>query len=190
MVNIQIPHSGYQWNGITKSYFEGWYFRLTLPEIKQTFAFMYSIQDPIGGQANSGGAVQILGIDEKYLCRTLPDVGQFYAAKNFLSFRHWHQTDLQISPQLLPTAKFAAHVREGYQTSANLNQGSIYDPVSNSYCRWEYQIQPIYGWGDYRSIQQSSAGLLSYLPIFEPGWQITMAHGIATAGILKRIISK
>lgn len=177
------PHSGYHWNSITKSYFEGWYLRLTLPEIKQTFAFMYSIQDPIGGQANSGGAVQILGIDEGYLCRTFPDVRKFFAAKDCLSFGHWHQTDLQISPQLLPTAKFATYVREGYQVSANLNQGSIYDPVSNSYCRWKYQIQSRYVWGDYGGIQQSSAGLLSYLPIFEPGWQITMAHGMATGWI-------
>lgn len=180
---LATPHSGYHWNGTTKSYFEGWYFRLTLPEMGQTFAFMYSIQDPIGGQSHSGGAVQILGIDEGYLCRTFPNVRQFYAAKDRLCFGHWHRSDRQISPRLLPTAEFATRVREGYQLSPDLNQGSIYDPLSDRYCRWQYEIKPIYGWGNARSIQQSSAGLLSHLQIFEPGWQITMAHGMATGWI-------
>jgi len=31
--------------------------------------------------------------------------------------------------------------------------------------------------------QQSTAGWLSFLPIFEPGWQILMAHGLATGWI-------
>ena len=31
--------------------------------------------------------------------------------------------------------------------------------------------------------QQSTAGWLSYLPIFEPGWQITLAHGSATGWV-------
>lgn len=183
MFAVETPHSGYHWNNIAKSYFEGWYLRLTLPEIGQTFAFMYSIQDPIGAQANSGGAVQILGIDEAYLYRTFPDVKKFFAAKNHLSFGHWHQTDLLISPQLLSTTQFANHVREGYQVNTNLNQGRIYDPVSDRYCQWQYQIKPQYGWGNRGNIQQSSAGILSYLPIFEPGWQITMAHGMATGWI-------
>ena len=181
--NVQTPHSGYHWDGITKSYFEGWYLRLTLPELGQTFAFMYSIQDPIGGQANSGGAVQILGIDEQYCCRIFPDAQLFYGTPDNFCFGHWHRTNLQITPQFLPLREFATHVLEGYQVSATLNQGCIYDPIQNDYCRWQYQIQPVYGWGNASDIQQSSAGLLSYLPIFEPGWQITMAHGWATGWI-------
>ena len=180
--DMQTPHSGYHWNRITPSYFEGWYYRLTLPEINQTFAFMYSIEDPIGDRANSGGAVQILGIDEAYLCRVLPDVKNFFADRNKLVFGHWSKSDLEIPPQLLAAAKFDTHITEGYQATVNLNQGSIYDPVRREYCRWSYQIEPIYDWGNPEQ-PQSSAGLLSYLPIFEPGWQITMAHGLATGWI-------
>lgn len=183
---IKTPHSGYHWNQITPSYFEGWYFRLTLPEIKQTFAFMYSIEDPLGQQSNSGGAVQILGIDETYLIRTFPDVQKFYADKNNLALGHWHKTSLPQPAQLLSPAEFHNSIVEGYQATANLNQGSIYDPVSNEYCRWEYQIEPVYGWGNSDQLQQSSAGWLSFLPIFEPGWQITMAHGLATGWITWR----
>ena len=50
------PHSGYHWDGSDRRFFEGWYFRITLPKHRQTFAFMYSIEDPIGGQPTAGGA--------------------------------------------------------------------------------------------------------------------------------------
>ena len=181
--NFHIPHDGYHWNQITENYFEGWYYRLTLPKIKQTFAFMYSIQDPVGNKANSGGAVQILGIDETYLCRTINNVDRFFAAKDRLGLGHWRKTNLTSKPKLLSPGEFDRHIVEGYQATAYLNQGSIYDPIRNEYCRWEYQIEPVYGWGNSRQTQQSTAGLLSYLPIFEPGWQITLAHGLATGWI-------
>jgi len=184
--NLKTPHSGYHWNQVTPRYFEGWYFRLTLPEIKQTFAFMYSVEDPLDQQPNSGGAVQILGIDEAYLIRTFPDVQRFFADKNNLAFGHWRKTNLTnltTKAQLLSPAEFRNSITEGYQATANLNQGSIYDPVRNKYCRWEYQIKPVYGWGNSSQLQKSSAGWLSFLPIFEPGWQITMAHGLATGWI-------
>lgn len=180
---MKTPHSGYHGNQSTLSYFEGWYFRLTLPEIEQTFAFMYSIQDPLGDQPNSGGAVQIIGTNEAYLCRIFPNVQKFFADKHNLIFGHWSKTNLETQAKLLSPREFNTHIIEGYQATANLNQGSIYDPVRDEYCRWEYQIKPVYGWGNSQQPQQSSAGLLSSLAIFEPGWQITMAHGLATGSI-------
>lgn len=181
--NLQTPHSGHHWNQINPRYFEGWYFRLTLPEINQTFAFMYSIEDPLGNQPNSGGAVQILGIDEIYLCRTFPDVKKFFASRDNLSLGHWGKTNLPTKVQLLSTTQFNHAIQEGYQATARLNQGNIYDPLRNEFCRWEYQIKPVYRWGNSRQLQQATAGWLSYLPIFDPGWQITMAHGLATGWI-------
>ncbi|MEM8677634.1 MAG: tocopherol cyclase family protein [Cyanobacteria bacterium P01_G01_bin.67] len=179
----RTPHRGYHWNQITSNYFEGWYYRLTLPEIKQNFAFMYSIEDPIGNQANSGGAVQILGIDETYLCRTFPDVDKFFANQHNLTLGHWGKSKIATKARLLPSADFSDYIIEGYQATATINQGSIYDPSRNEYCRWKYQIKPIYGWGNVHQPQQSSAGFLSALPIFEPGWQITMAHGLASGWV-------
>ncbi|MGK7876893.1 MAG: tocopherol cyclase family protein [Xenococcaceae cyanobacterium] len=184
MVNLlQTPHSGYHWDGSSDRFFEGWYFRVTLPQLGQTFGFMYSIEDPIGGKPHSGGAAQILGPEDQYLCRTFPDVSGFWGAKNFLGLGHWGKTDLQILPQLLNPAQFESHVQEGYQATATLHQGFIRDPGSQSYCRWLYQIKPVYGWGDPKLPQQSTAGWLSYLQIFEPGWQILMAHSLATGWI-------
>jgi tocopherol cyclase len=181
--NFQTPHSGYHWNQTNPRYFEGWYLRLTLPKINQTFAFMYSLSDPLGDKPNSGGAVQILGIDETYLYRSFPQVQKFLAARDCFSFGHWKKTDLQIKPQPLSPTEFNNYITEGYQVTATLNQGRIFDPVRNEYCRWQYNIEPVYGWGNPQQLQQSTAGWLSYLPIFEPGWQITQAHGLATGWV-------
>jgi tocopherol cyclase len=177
------PHSGYHWNGLSKNYFEGWYLRITIPEIKQTFAFMYSIENPLGNQFYAGGAVQILGIDEQYLCRTFLNLQHFWANKNNFSFGHWGKHNLSIQPQLLSSEEFTHNIQEGYQVTPTLNQGCIYNPKTPKYCRWQYQIKPVYGWGNHNTSQQATAGWLSYLPIYDPGWQITMAHGVATGWI-------
>ncbi|MBD6614539.1 tocopherol cyclase [Komarekiella sp. 'clone 1'] len=181
--STQTPHSGYHWDNSSRRFFEGWYYRVTLPEIGQTFAFMYSIEDPIGGKLYSGGAAQILGPDDQYLWRTFPDVTKFWGSRDVLGLGHWGKTDLHVPPLYLVPEEFERHVQEGYQATTTLNQGGISDPATGNYCRWRYEIQPVYAWGNKDSIQQSTAGLLSFLPIFEPGWQILMAHGLATGWI-------
>jgi tocopherol cyclase len=184
MVNsLQTPHSGYHWDGNGDRFFEGWYYRVTLPEWGQSFGFMYSIDDPIGGKPHSGGAAQILGASDRYLWRTFPDVQSFWGAKDYLGLGHARQTNSKRSSQLLHPAIFEREMQEGYQATATLNQGYIRDPGSQFYCRWRYEIQPIYGWGNPNLPQQATGGLMSYLPIFEPGWQILMAHGLATGWI-------
>lgn len=181
-IDLQTPHSGYHWDGSSTRFFEGWYYRVTLTQ-GDSFAFMYSIDDPIGGKLHSGGAAQILASGNRYLCRTFPDVQKFWATHNYLGLGHWGKTDLDMQPQLLESAQFEQYIRSGYQATAKINQGSIQDPASNTYCRWCYHIESVYGWGNPQSGQRSTAGLLSYLPIFEPGWQITTAHGLATGWI-------
>lgn len=184
MVNpLQTPHSGYHWDGSSRRFFEGWYYRVTLPECGQTFAFMYSIEDPVGGKPYSGGAAQIIGPDDEYLCRTFPDVKRFWANPSQLALGHWGKTDLPIEPVKLLPDEFDRHVQQGYQATATWNQGVIHDPATRHSCRWQYSIMPVYGWGNKNVPQQSTAGWLSFLPIFEPGWQILMAHGLATGWI-------
>jgi len=181
--NLQTPHSGYHWDSSDRRFFEGWYYRVTLPAKRQTFAFMYSIEDPIGKQPASGGAAQILGPDDGYLCRTFPNVNKFWAWGDALGLGHWGKTDLDLKPGYLEPHVFDFHIQEGYQATATWHQGSLHDPGSDRACRWQYKIKPIYGWGNLGKSQQSTAGLLSSLPIFEPGWQILMAHGLATGWI-------
>jgi tocopherol cyclase len=167
-------HSGYHWDGSSRRFFEGWYCRLTLPQIGQSFAFMYSIDDP-GGGAQQGGAAQILGPDGAYFSRALPDRTQFWAWKHSLGLGHWNRAGSQV-PRWLSPSEFAAQVSEGYQLTAKTHQGQLWDGASQSWIRWQHQIKPCYGWG----ATQATAGWLSFLPIFEPGWQVLIAHGWAT----------
>lgn len=180
---MQTPHSGYHGTGSEERFFEGWYYRVILPEIGQTFAFMYSIDDPSGGKLHSGGAVQILGIDDTYLWRTFPNPRGFWASRQALALGHWGKTNGDRSPAYLDPSDFDRQVLEGYQATATLNQGYIRDPGSGEACRWHYRIAPVYGWGTPQRPQQATAGWLSFLPIFEPGWQILLAHGWATGWI-------
>ncbi|MBW4520298.1 MAG: tocopherol cyclase family protein [Scytolyngbya sp. HA4215-MV1] len=188
---FQTPHSGYHWDGSNspierfrqRRFFEGWYYRVTLPDCGQTFAFMYSIEDPIGGQPHSGGGAQILGPHDEYLCRSFPDVNRFWAWRQALGLGHWGKTDLTIPPRYLPPIEFAEQIQQGYQGTATWHQGVLHDPGTGRSAGWAYEIAPVDGWGDRDTMQQSTAGWLSFLPIFEPGWQILMAHGLATGWI-------
>lgn len=178
---LQTPHSGYHWNGHAERFFEGWYFRVTLPDY--TFAFMYSIEDPIGSQPHSGGAAQILGPKDSYFCRTFPNTERFWAWKEGLGLGHWRRNPAALPPQFLLPIEFDRQIEEGYQVTATWHQGRLHDPGSGETVRWQYSTEPIYGWGNRNQPQQSTAGWLSRWQIFEPGWQVLMAHGLATGWI-------
>lgn len=179
---MQTPHSGYHWRS-EPSFFEGWYYRLTLPAENTTLAFMYSIQDPAGGTPYSGGMAQILGPNEQYFCRSFPDVQQFWAWREALGHGHWRNPKLAGGATYLDPDQFEQQAIEGYQVNANLHQGLLKNPSAGDTIRWRYMIEPRDGWGDRDGNQQATAGWLSHFPIFEPGWQILMAHGLATGWI-------
>ncbi|NEO28194.1 MAG: tocopherol cyclase, partial [Kamptonema sp. SIO4C4] len=121
--------------------------------------------------------------DDQYLWRTFPDVNTFLATRHKLGLGHWRKTNLDIPPQELDPELFNQSIAEGYQATDRLNQGYIRDPGTGNYCRWQYEIKPVYGWGNPNARQQATAGVLSASQIFEPGWQILMAHGLATGWI-------
>jgi tocopherol cyclase len=181
--SLQTPHSGYHWDGSDRRFFEGWYYRVTLPDPRQTFAFMYSIEDPKGGMPHSGGGAQILGPNDEYLCRTFPDVDQFWAWKDAFGLGHRRSPHDHTPARYVPANTFATYTTEGYQGTATHHQGYLRDPATGFDARWDYTITPIYGWGNANLPQQSTAGWLSQFQIFEPGWQILMAHGLATGWI-------
>lgn len=154
---------------------------------------MYSIDDPAGGTAQSGGAAQILGPDETYYCRTFPDTQKFWAWLPQLGIGHWRQLPNQTSSnpknsdnaKYLPPQVFADTIHEGYQATANLHQGQLRLPSGKIKARWHYQTQVISTWGE--PTPRATAGWLSFFPIFEPGWQVLMAHGLATGWIDWRV---
>lgn len=177
------PHSGYHWDRSCRRFFEGWYFRLTLPAHGHTVAFMYSIDDPGGRSALSGGAAQILGPGEQYLYQPFPAVDLFWAWRHCLGVGH-RSAGSEAHPRgpvaYQPPASFFTTVDYGYQATATQHQGHLKDEATGAIARWNYQIDPVYGWGTPTKPALPTAGWLSYLPIFEPGWQVLMAHGEAT----------
>ena len=182
------PHSGYHWPGGADRFFEGWYFRLTLPDPGQTFAFMYTIDDPAGGGEHSGGSAQILGPNEVYYCRSFPDVKLFWAWPHKLGLGHWRFSfpEAKLTAPALPARylapkRFDREVQEGYQVSDRLHQGQLLNPSGKLKAKWHYEVNPLSGWGT--PSDRATAGWLSYLPVFEPGWQVLMAHGLATGWI-------
>ena len=179
--STQTPHSGYHWDGSDRRFFEGWYFRLTLPDCHQSLAFMYSIEDPNGGKPHSGGAAQILGIDDEYFCRTLPNVQKFWAWPQGLGVGHGGKGTKTVG--YLQPEVFDQEIEEGYQATATWHQGKLHNPASGRRVQWQYAVEPLDSWGDRHSSPQSTAGWLSHLQIFEPGWQILMAHGLATGWV-------
>lgn len=158
---MKVPHSGYHWNCGSGRFFEGWYYRVTLPEVERSFSFMYAIDDPQGKTKYSGGSMQVLGVDDRHIGRTLPNYQDFYASRDRLDLHHWNSKG------------------EGYAASDRHNEGKISDPVQKISCTWHYQIVPVSlsNSANIRATMGATMGWLSYLSVFAPGWQILMLHG-------------
>jgi tocopherol cyclase len=182
---LQTPHSGLQWDGSARHFFEGWYFRLTLPQVRQTFAFIYSIHNPGVPHSFQGGVAQVSGPNNDFFWRTFPNIQNFWAWEHALGMGHWRKqkTLSEIAPGYLSPGYFDTHIEEGYQATAQWHQGKLQEPRSGKRVQWEYSIEPIYGWGRADRLQQSTAGWFSQFQVFEPGWQILMAHGLATGWV-------
>lgn len=53
---FETPHKGYHYTGQRGRFFEGWYWRVTLPGDAESFALIYSVEDPRGGVFSGVGA--------------------------------------------------------------------------------------------------------------------------------------
>ncbi|CAH9074244.1 unnamed protein product [Cuscuta europaea] len=200
---LRTPHSGYHFDGTRRQFFEGWFFKVAIPECRQSFCFMYSLENPAFtkplsvleelqyGHRFTGIGAQILGADDKYICQYTPGSTNFWADRHelvlgntFVAQAASKPPNKEVSPQ-----EFNCRVLEGFQVSPLWHQGSIRDDGRTDYvetvktARWEYSTRPIYGWGNLGSKQKSTAGWLAAFPVFEPHWQICMAAGRSTGWI-------
>lgn len=94
-------------------------------------------------------------------------------------------------------AVFNELVAEGFQASSTWHQGAVRNapgtlpgniPAAVEDAKWAFNIRPVYGWGDSGRPQRSTASWLSVLPVFEPHWQVLMAHGIADGYLQVRCV--
>ncbi|KAK4798587.1 hypothetical protein SAY86_030913 [Trapa natans] len=200
---LRTPHSGYHFDGSTRKFFEGWYFKVSIPEVRQSFCFMYSVESPaftkkLGaleavqyGTRSTGVGAQILGADDKYICQYSEESQNFWGSRHELMLGNTFLSAKGSKPpnKEIPPEEFNRKVLEGFQVTPLWNQGFIRDDGRSNYvetvetARWEYSTCPVYGWGDVSSTQKSSAGWLAAFPVFEPHWQICMAGGLSTGWI-------
>ncbi|XP_031373715.1 tocopherol cyclase, chloroplastic [Punica granatum] len=200
---LRTPHSGYHFDGTTRKFFEGWYFKVSIPEVRQSFCFMYSVESPAFtkklsavevaqyGPRFTGVGAQILGADDKYICQYSEDSSDFWGSRHelmlgntFISAKDSKPPNKEVPPQ-----DFSRRVLEGFQVTPLWHQGFIRDDGRSNYVEtvktacWEYSTRPVYGWGDVGSTQKPTAGWLAAFPVFEPHWQVCMAGGLSTGWI-------
>lgn len=200
---LRTPHSGYHFDGSKRRFFEGWYFKLTIPEEKTSFAFIYTIEDPAfnGGLNESeqleygprfpGVGAQVMEGESGYLFQHSQDTSSFWANRHELALGN---TFVPHSGQTAPKEEtsnedFLARVEQGFQVTPFWHQGSLCDDGRSSKgktvhpIKWAYSTRPVFGWGDTISKQKATAGWLAALPVFEPHWQICMASGLSSGWI-------
>ncbi|KAJ8773634.1 hypothetical protein K2173_005880 [Erythroxylum novogranatense] len=201
--HLRTPHSGYHFDGSSRKFFEGWYFKVSIPESRQSFCFMYSVENPAFqkdmtpfelaqyGPRSVGVGAQILGAYDKYICQYSQQSHNFWGSRHELILGNTFvaQKGMQPPNKEVTPKEFNKRVQEGFQVSPFWHQGFICDDGRSNYvdtvksARWEYNTRPIYGWGDTESRQKSTAGWLAAFPVFEPHWQICMAGGLSTGWI-------
>ncbi|KAL5698481.1 tocopherol cyclase [Ranunculus cassubicifolius] len=200
---LRTPHSGYHFDGSTRKFFEGWYFKVSIPERRQSFCFMYTVENPVFrkklstveqvtyGPRFTGVGAQILGVDDKYICQFSEESHNFWGSRHELMLGNTFTAARNAPPpnREVPPQEFRDKVLEGFQVTPLWNQGSVRENVKTTYAqtvksaRWEYSTRPVYGWGDVSSKQKATAGWLAAFPVFEPHWQVCMAGGVSTGWI-------
>eukprot|EP00879_Flechtneria_rotunda_P016277 GHRR01017030.1.p1 GENE.GHRR01017030.1~~GHRR01017030.1.p1 ORF type:complete len:251 (+),score=65.45 GHRR01017030.1:173-925(+) len=160
---VTTPHSGYHWDGSSRRFFEGWYFKVTIPENGQSFALIYSIEDPANLNSPVGGiGVQVMGPDDGYICQFNRNTDPFWASRHRLElgavFKQRPTTaGRPLLRQPVPQAEFSAGVEQGFQASQFWHQGSILaaetgtpgPPLSSvDQCSWALSMTPKVGWGN------------------------------------------
>lgn len=194
----------------SKRFFEGWYYRVTLPEVKQSFVFIFSIEDPFMEKSNlTLSACQVMGPNDEYLVQADVDDSKFwawreqqglgctfewnqesdeeedYSKRGALNPKIWREkvkTGFQMLPQSL----------QGRLVGHDGTKGGVLEGQGNpGECSWDLTLTPVSGWGDSaiketrenNRSQKSTAGWLASYPVFEPHWQVTMANAKASGKI-------
>eukprot|EP00899_Mesostigma_viride_P022854 jgi/Mesvir1/3753/Mv15027-RA.2 len=154
--DVQTPHSGYHYDGSARRFFEGWYFKVTIPEENQSFAFMYSIEDPPaaptagllpelpnplsalllppGGNSTvrwPGVGAQIMGPDDQYLCQYSTDTSSFFADPKDLELAHTFAPKRSSSTTSFSNSGKAKRSWDrncqGFEATSTRHQGSLVD---------------------------------------------------------------
>lgn len=198
ILSSSSQHSGKQQR---ERFFEGWYYRVTLPPPQNvSFAFIYSIEDPQNPPTSlSLACQQIMGPDDEYLVQADPDPCRFWAWTDqqalgyVFDYTEPGTVDLTTTTVIEPD-EFFSKVSSGFQMLPTRLQGRLRghdgskggvlpgQGVEGS-CQYDMTVQPIAGWGDDETGPKSTAGWLASYKVFEPHWQVTLADARASGSI-------
>ncbi len=73
--SLPVPHSGYHFDGSPRRFFEGWYWKLTDPVSRDSFALIYSVEDPGRSDAQHAGVGVQVRIFVRVMCGGLAERG-------------------------------------------------------------------------------------------------------------------
>ena len=84
-----MPHSGYhRIVGFPRPFFEGWYFRVTLPEMRDNLSLIYHVYDPdLTSSTRRGAGAQACTPGGGYIYRESSDVDAFSGDPHALALR-------------------------------------------------------------------------------------------------------
>jgi len=82
-LSVSFASPSYHFDGTGRRFFEAWYFQVALPEVNQSFAWMYTSENPgaqieEGSNSQSSGAAQVMGADEEYLYQDAMTLKNFW----------------------------------------------------------------------------------------------------------------
>lgn len=174
-MTLQSKHAAsyYQIQKPKNNFFEGWYLRLTLPNSADSYAFMFAIE------ADGLGTLQLLTPSDKLHVREI--TGKFAGDKKKFSVGQWGYGEMESVSDTK-----TENILQGYQLSSTATHGVFRGSRKGSgsgIVQWALEFSPLLTWGT-RGTSRNTATWLSNLQLFQPGYQVLMAHGVATGGYI------
>ena len=198
---IAVPHSGYHRTvGVPRTFFEGWYFRVTLPESRDNLSLIYHVYDPdLPDSPRRAAGAQVCAPGGGYLFRESKNVDAFRADPHALELRMPLEPGVgvptpepansadprDLEPEFFEVSEGGARHRGRLTRDPSLDDPAVW-PASKrvSVVEWDFRVRAVAGYGGDRDRPQlSTAGWLSALPVFEPHYQVLVAHGLATGWV-------
>jgi tocopherol cyclase len=182
---------------------EGWYYRLTIPEEKVSFAFIMSIEDP--GLKSSDlrlACIQVIGPEDGYLVQADRDDTKFWASKTEQALGCTFEFESGFDDQQLAErtkivrSEWKEKLKSGFQVLPTRllgkidghdgTRGGVLEGQGNhGCCDFDIAITPLCGWGGNSTAKQkSTAGWLASYEVFEPHWQVTLADARASGTVV------
>ena len=134
---------------------------------------MFSIEAP------ERGTMQLLTPSDRLHVREI--YGNFEGDKNNFAVGQWAYPKLESVHE-----RNIENAMHGYEISSSSCRGRFRGSrlgTGSGLVQWSLDYKPLLTWGT-RGTSRNTATWLSHLPIFDPGYQVLMAHGVATSGYI------